>query len=137
MWLGDVVDEGAAGPAELVVEHHTGGPAAEAGQDAFAQARRGARAVAFDSQDASASREDRFDSSADRGQVRGASLRAFAAGAHDREVAPVGAPPFAVFRAKLRAFGTQVVAHLKKSDPRHFYVPEAAARDYDDVVPRC
>src|ERR1700737_471606 len=46
--LGDVVDECAAGAAELVIEADAGGEAEEALQDPFAQAGEGAAAVAFE-----------------------------------------------------------------------------------------
>ncbi|MFN8187576.1 MAG: hypothetical protein U0R69_10935 [Gaiellales bacterium] len=66
---GDVVDECAAGAAELVVAADAGGEAEEALQDAFFDAGQGAGAVAFEGEQVFAGPEDRFDPLADRGEV--------------------------------------------------------------------
>ena len=49
--LGDVVDQGAAGSAELVVEGHAGGEGQESGEESFSEAGQGAGAVAFEGED--------------------------------------------------------------------------------------
>ena len=85
--LGAVVDEGAAGAAELVVEGDAGGEAAEAGQDAFSEAGEGAGAVAFEGEQVFAGPEDRFDALADRCEMRALPGFVFAAGSDDRGVA--------------------------------------------------
>src|SRR5579884_1939287 len=84
--LGDVVDECAAGSAELVVEADAGGEAEEALEDALAQAGEGAGAVAFQGEQVFAGPEDRFDSLPDRCEVRASTGFVFAAGADDRGV---------------------------------------------------
>jgi hypothetical protein len=63
--LGAVVDEGAAGAAELVVEADRGGEADEALEDAFAQAGEGAGSVALECEDVFGGPEDAFDALAD------------------------------------------------------------------------
>ena len=67
--LGAVVDEGAAGAAELVVECDCGGEAEHALQDAFSEAWEGAGAVAFEGEDVFAGPEDRLDALSDRREV--------------------------------------------------------------------
>ncbi len=84
--LGAVVDEGAAGAVELVVECDGGGEADEALQDAFAQAGECAGAVAFEREDVFAGPEDALDALADRRQVRPAAGLVTSAGPHDRGV---------------------------------------------------
>ena len=69
-----VVDECAAGAAELVVEHDGGGERGESGAEADAEVVQGAGAVAFEGEDVFAGLEDRFDPLADRGEVRAACL---------------------------------------------------------------
>ena len=56
---GAVVDEGAAGPTQPVVEADAGGQAEEAREDALAQARQGARPVALQGEQVLAGPEDR------------------------------------------------------------------------------
>src|SRR5579862_2611154 len=84
--LGDVVDECAAGAAELVVEDDAGGEGEEALEDAFAQAGEGAGAVAFEGEQVFAGPEDAFDALADRGEVRAVAGFVFASWADDRGV---------------------------------------------------
>src|ERR1700722_2381189 len=76
---GDVVDECAAGSAELVVEADGGGEGEEALEDAFSEALEGAGAVAFEGEEVFAGPEDRFDPLADRGEVWAFSRFVFAA----------------------------------------------------------
>src|SRR5215210_7333133 len=66
---GDIVDEGAAGAAELVVERDAGGEAEEALEDAFFDAGEGAGAVPFEREQVFAGPEDRLDPLPDRCQV--------------------------------------------------------------------
>src|SRR5215210_6813602 len=84
--LGAVVDEGAAGAAELVVERDRGGEAEEALQDAFAQAGEGTGAVAFECERVLAGPKDALDALADRREVRPVAGLVAAAGTHDRGV---------------------------------------------------
>ncbi len=67
--LGAVVDEGAAGAAELVVEGDRGGEADEALQDAFSEAGECAGAVTFEGEDVLAGPEDALDALADRREM--------------------------------------------------------------------
>jgi len=67
---GAVVDEGAAGTAELVVERDGCGEADHALQDAFSQAGEGACAVAFEGEDVFAGPEDAFDALTNRCEMR-------------------------------------------------------------------
>ena len=64
---GDVVDECAAGAAELVVEGDAGREAEEALQDAFFDAGEGAGAVAFEGEQVFAGVEDRLSRVTDSG----------------------------------------------------------------------
>src|SRR5579862_1665091 len=84
--LGDVVDECAAGSAELVVEGDRGGEAEEALEDAFSQAGKGAGAVAFEGEEVFAGPEDALDALADRREMGSFAGLVFAAGTHDRGV---------------------------------------------------
>src|SRR3984893_8527572 len=84
--LGDVVDECAAGAAELVVEADAGGEAEEALQDPFAQAGGGGAAVAFEGEYVFAGPEDLLDPLADRGEVWPLARLVFAPGTDDRGV---------------------------------------------------
>ncbi len=84
--LGAVVDECAAGTAELVVERDGRCEADHALQDAFAQAREGAGAVAFEREDVFASPDDAFDALADRREMRPAAGLVAAAWPDDRGV---------------------------------------------------
>src|SRR5579859_162213 len=84
--LGDVVEECAAGSAELVVEDDCCGEAEEALEDSFAQAGEGAGAVAFEGEQVFAGPEDRFDALTDRCEVGPVSGFVFAAGPDDRGV---------------------------------------------------
>src|SRR5580704_15069158 len=81
--LGDIVDEGAAWAAELVVERDAGGEGEEALEDAFSESFEGAGAVAFEGEEVLAGPEDRFDSLPDWGEMGPASGFVFAAGADD------------------------------------------------------
>src|ERR1039458_5060456 len=65
-----VVDEGAGGAAELVVEHHGGSEGGESGAEACAEVREGSGAVSLECEDVLAGPEDRFDPLADRREVR-------------------------------------------------------------------
>src|ERR1035437_2353949 len=65
-----VVDEGAGGAAELVVEHHGGSEGGESGAEACAEGRGGSGAVSLECEDGLAGPEDRFDPLADRREVR-------------------------------------------------------------------
>src|SRR3954453_16908758 len=67
---GGVVDEGAAGAAELGVERDAGGEGEQSLADACSEAVQGAGAVAFEREQVFAGPEDAFDALADRGQVR-------------------------------------------------------------------
>src|SRR4051812_14244760 len=69
-WLGDVVDQGATGAAEPVVEVDAGGECEQALQDAGAQVAQGAGAVAFEAQQVFGRPVDRFDALADGWDVR-------------------------------------------------------------------
>jgi hypothetical protein len=84
--LGAVVDECAAGAAEVVVERDGCGEADHALQDAFSESGEGACAVAFEGEDVFEGPEDALDALADRCQVR--TLAGFVATgwAHDRGV---------------------------------------------------
>src|SRR3954447_13493560 len=88
--LGGVVDEGAAGSPELVVEGDAGCERKESCGDAAAQAAQRARAVAFEGEDVLGRPVDRFDALADRGQVRAAAGLVLAARAHDDGAQGVG-----------------------------------------------
>src|SRR5664279_5105316 len=72
-----VVDQGAGGTAELVVEHHGGGERDEPGAQADAEVRECAGAVSFEGQQVFAGPEDRFDPLTDRREMR---LMGFAGG---------------------------------------------------------
>src|SRR5215203_2402433 len=69
---GCVVDEGAAWPAELVVEADAGGEGEQAGCDAGAEVAWGAGAVAFEAEQVFAGAEDGFDPLSDWCEVRAA-----------------------------------------------------------------
>src|ERR1035441_4263826 len=81
--LGGVAGERAGGAAELVVERDSRGERGEAHRHAYEQVVQGAGAVAFETEDVFGGPEDRFDSLADRREVRAAALLVFAAGAPD------------------------------------------------------
>ena len=83
---GDIVDECAAGAAELVVERDAGGEAEEALEDAFFDPLEGAGAVAFERQEVFAGPEDRLDPLPDWRKVRALPGFVFAAGTDDRGV---------------------------------------------------
>src|SRR5918998_3979380 len=85
-----VVDECTAGASELVVKGDRGGQAAEAREDAFAQSRERAGAVAFEREQVLAGPEDRFDPLADRRQMRAAAGLVGAARSDDRGAPPAG-----------------------------------------------
>src|SRR5215208_90939 len=80
---GGVVDEGAAWPAELVVEADAGGEREQACGDAGAEVAWGAGAVAFQAEQVFAGVEDRFDPLPDWCEVRAAPGFVAAGGAHD------------------------------------------------------
>src|SRR6059058_694339 len=80
---GDVVDECAAGAAELVVEGDAGGEGEEALEDAVSDAEQGAGAVAFEREQLFAGPEDRLDSLPDRRELRARSGFVSAAGPDD------------------------------------------------------
>src|SRR5579872_3329392 len=84
---GDVVDECAARSAELVVEDDCCGEAEEALKDAFAEAREGAGAVAFEGEQVFAGPEDALDALADRRQVGALAGLVFAAWPDERGAA--------------------------------------------------
>src|SRR5215213_4076377 len=86
---GAVVDERAAGAAEVVVERDAGGECQEALADAGSEAVQGAGAVAFEGQEVFEGPEDRLDALSDRGQVRSWAGLVFAARADDDRVARV------------------------------------------------
>ena len=86
MGLCGVAAERAAGAAEAVVERDRGGEGGEASREAHAQVVQGARAVAFEGEDALGGSEDRFDSLADRGQAWPAAGFVFASGPLDAGV---------------------------------------------------
>src|SRR5580704_10011931 len=67
---GDVVDECAAGSAELVVEADGGCEGEEALEDAFSEAWEAAGAVAFEGEEVFAGPEDGFDPLPDWGEVK-------------------------------------------------------------------
>ena len=83
---GDVVDQGAAGSAESVVECDRGGEGEEACGDAGAEAVQGAGAVAFEAEQVFAGLEDGLDPLPDRGQVGSLAGFVFAAGPADGRV---------------------------------------------------
>src|ERR1700681_3236394 len=83
---GDVVDECAAGAAELVVEADAGGEGEEALDDAFSEALEGAGAVAFEGEQVFAGREDRLDPLPDRREVGAVSGFVLAPRTHERGV---------------------------------------------------
>src|SRR3954454_25256526 len=85
--LGGVVDEGAGGAAELVVERDAGGEGEQSLADACSEAVQGAGAVAFEREQVFAGPEDAFDALADRGQVRPWTGLVFAARSDDQRVA--------------------------------------------------
>src|SRR5215212_5165760 len=80
---GGVVDEGAAGAAELVVEADAGGEREQACGDAGAEVAWGAGAVAFEAEQVFAGVEDRFDPLPDWCEVGAAAGFVAAGGAHD------------------------------------------------------
>src|SRR5436309_4598228 len=80
---GAVVDECAAGAAELMVESDCGGQAEKPLQDALAQASECAGAVALEGENVLADPEDRLDPLADRRQVWPSAGLVLAARAHD------------------------------------------------------
>ena len=82
-----VVDQRAAGAAELVVERDAGGECQEPLADACTQSVQGAGAVAFEAEQVFAGPEDALDALADRGQVRPGSGFVLAARADDQGVA--------------------------------------------------
>src|SRR4051795_12835291 len=84
---GGVVDEGAAGAAELVVERDAGGEGEQSLADACSEAVQGAGAVAFEREQVFAGPEDAFDALADRGQVRPWTGLVFAVRSDDQRVA--------------------------------------------------
>src|SRR3954465_3576294 len=77
---GGVVDEGAAGAAELVVERDAGGEGEQSLADARSEAVQGAGAVAFEAEQVFAGPEDAFDALADRREVRSAAGFVFGGG---------------------------------------------------------
>jgi hypothetical protein len=81
--LGDVLSQGAAGEAELVVEGNGGGEREESADQAGSEAVQGACPVAFEGEDVLGGPVDRFDSLADRREVQPCAGLVFAAGAHD------------------------------------------------------
>ncbi len=83
---GGVVGECAWWSAEAVVEADRGGEGEEAAADAGAEAVQGAGAVAFEGEQVFAGLEDRFDSLADRCEVRAVAGFVSAARADDRRV---------------------------------------------------
>src|SRR5215210_8648818 len=83
---GDVVDECAAGAAELVVERDAGGEGEEALEDAFSDPEQRACAVTFEREQLFAGREDRLDALPDRREVRPVAGLVLAARADDRRV---------------------------------------------------
>src|ERR1700679_2245828 len=95
--LGAVVDECAAGSAELVVEGDRGGEAEEALKDALSEAGEGSGSVALEREDVLAGPEDRLDPLADRGEVWSSPGLVFAARPDDRgvEFAGLGGELFA------------------------------------------
>jgi len=78
---GDVVDEGAWGSAESVVERDRCGEGEEACVDAGSESVEGAGAVVFEGQQVFAGLNDRFDSLSDRGEMGSFAGLVFAAGA--------------------------------------------------------
>src|SRR5664279_6622907 len=84
--LRGVVDQGAAGAAELVVEHDGGGERREPGAQADAEVVQGSSAVSFEGEDVLAGLEDRLDPLADRCEMRALAGLVFASGAQDRRV---------------------------------------------------
>src|SRR5436305_1397149 len=105
---GDVVDECAAGAAELVVEGDAGGEGEEALEDAVSDAEQGAGAVAFEREQLFAGPEDRLDSLPDRRELRARSGFVSAAGPDDGGVE---------FGAGLRALaaGVTLVGDLEEA----------------------
>src|ERR1700679_75529 len=95
--LGAVVDECAAGSAELVVEGDRGGEGEEALKDALSEAGEGSGSVALEREDVLAGPEDRLDPLADRGEVWSSAGLVFAARTDDRgvEFAGLGGELFA------------------------------------------
>src|ERR1700748_3286336 len=83
---GDIVDECAAGAAELVVEGDAGGECEEALENAFFDASEGAGAVTFEREEGFSGPEDRLDPLPDRCELRAVSGLVSAAGANDRGV---------------------------------------------------
>src|SRR5664279_3790041 len=84
--LRGVVDQGAAGTTELVVEHDGGGQGGEPGAQADAKVVQGSGAVSFEGEDVLAGPEDRLDPLSDRREMRAVAFLVFAAGAQDRRV---------------------------------------------------
>src|SRR3954465_15219803 len=85
--LGAVVDECAAGAAEVMVEGDAGGEREQALAEAGSEAVQGAGAVAFEAEQVFEGPEDALDPLADRGQVRAGAGFVFAAWADDQRVA--------------------------------------------------
>src|ERR1041385_6940940 len=67
---GGVLDQGAAGEPETVVQRDGGGEREEAADQAGAQAVKGASAVAFEREDVFEGPVDRLDALANRGEMR-------------------------------------------------------------------
>jgi len=82
--LGAVVDKSTAWASELMVERDRCGVAAEPREDAFTQTGEGTGAVSFEGEELFAGPEDRFDSLADRREVRSVPAFVLAAGPDDR-----------------------------------------------------
>jgi hypothetical protein len=83
---GDIVDESAAGSAELVIEHDAGRQREKALQYALPDAGEDTRAVAFAGEDVLTGPKDRLDPLPDRGQVHMVSGLPDASGTHDRGI---------------------------------------------------
>lgn len=84
--LGAVVDECAAGSAELVVEGDCGGEAQEALEYALAQALECPGTVTLEGEEVLAGPEDRLDALTDRREVWSGTPLVFAPGSEDRGV---------------------------------------------------
>src|SRR6266571_729271 len=82
--LRGVGDERAAGAGELAVEYHGSSECGEAGAEADSEVVEGAGAVTFKREDVLCGPENRFDSLADRGQMRAASLLVLAAASRSK-----------------------------------------------------
>src|SRR3954451_13155213 len=83
-WLGGEVGQGAAGPAEVVVECDRCGHREEPAGDAGSERVEGAGAVAFEGEDVFGGPEDAFDALADRREVRSGAGFGFAVRAQDQ-----------------------------------------------------